>query len=72
MAAEPRSFRWTRNCTRRAPSRVSFSLLEQARRFATRYDKTLRNYVAVVASGVRWFGCVSDLILAALGQLDQH
>jgi transposase len=28
-----------------------FSLLKQARRFATRYEKTLRNYAAVVALG---------------------
>jgi transposase len=27
------------------------SLLKQARRFATRYEKTLRNYAAVVAIG---------------------
>jgi transposase len=31
--------------------RVTFSLLKQARRFATRYEKTLRNYAAVVAIG---------------------
>jgi transposase len=29
----------------------TFSLLKQARRFATRYEKTLRNYAAVVALG---------------------
>jgi transposase len=29
----------------------TFSLLKQARRFATRYEKTLRNYGAVVALG---------------------
>ena len=29
----------------------SFNLLKQARRFATRYEKTLRNYAAVVAIG---------------------
>ena len=29
----------------------TFSLLKQARRFATRYEKTLRNYVAVGAIG---------------------
>jgi transposase len=29
----------------------TFSLLKQARRFATRYEKTLRNYAAVVAVG---------------------
>ncbi|HYQ25671.1 MAG TPA: transposase, partial [Polyangiaceae bacterium] len=28
-----------------------FSLLKQARRFATRYETTLRNYVAAVAIG---------------------
>ena len=37
----------------RARSEVecTFSLLKQARRFATRYEKTLRNYAAVVAIG---------------------
>ena len=29
----------------------TFNLLKQARRFATRYEKTLRNYAAVVAIG---------------------
>ena len=29
----------------------TFSLLKQARWFATRYEKTLRNYAAVVAIG---------------------
>jgi len=29
----------------------AFNLLKQARRFATRYEKTLRNYVSVVAIG---------------------
>ena len=29
----------------------TFNLLKQARRFATRYEKTLRNYTAVVATG---------------------
>jgi transposase len=29
----------------------TFCLLKQARRFATRYEKTLRNYAAVVALG---------------------
>jgi transposase len=29
----------------------TFNLLEQARRFATRYEKTRRNYTAVVAIG---------------------
>lgn len=29
----------------------TFSLLKQARRFATRYEKTLRNYAAVVTLG---------------------
>ena len=73
MAAEPRSLRWTRNCTRRAPrssvpsvcsSRLAVSLPATRRLTAT----TLR----WSRSGVRCFGCVSDLILAALGQLDQH
>lgn len=34
----------------RSEIECTFSLLEQGRRFATRYEKTLRNYVAVVAS----------------------
>ena len=29
----------------------TFNLLKQARRFATRYEKTVRNYAAVVAVG---------------------
>jgi transposase len=29
----------------------TFNLLKQARRFATRYEKTLRNYAAVVSIG---------------------
>jgi transposase len=32
----------------------TFNLLKQARRFATRYEKTLRNYVSVVALGCAW------------------
>jgi transposase len=35
----------------RSEIECTFSLLKQARRFATRYEKTLRNYVAVVAIG---------------------
>jgi transposase len=35
----------------RSQVECTFSLLKQARRFATRYDKTLRNYAAVVAIG---------------------
>ena len=35
----------------RSEVECTFSLLKQARRFATRYEKTLRNYVAVVAIG---------------------
>ena len=35
----------------RAEVECTFNLLEQARRFATRYEKTLRNYAAVVAIG---------------------
>ena len=35
----------------RSEIECTFSLLKQARRFATRYEKTLRNYVAVVAVG---------------------
>jgi transposase len=35
----------------RSEVECTFSLLKQARRFATRYEKTLRNYTAVVAIG---------------------
>jgi transposase len=35
----------------RAEVECTFSLLKQARRFATRYEKTLRNYAAVVTIG---------------------
>ena len=35
----------------RSSVECTFNLLKQARRFATRYEKTLRNYVAVVAIG---------------------
>jgi transposase len=35
----------------RSEIECTFSLLKQARRFATRYEKTLRNYTAVVALG---------------------
>ena len=35
----------------RAEVECTFNLLKQARRFATRYEKTLRNYSAVVAIG---------------------
>ena len=35
----------------RAEVECTFSLLKQARRFATRYEKTLQNYAAVVAIG---------------------
>jgi transposase len=35
----------------RSDVECTFSLLKQARRFATRYEKTLRNYAAVVALG---------------------
>lgn len=35
----------------RSDIECSFNLLKQARRFATRYEKTLRNYTAVVAIG---------------------
>ena len=35
----------------RSEVECTFSLLKQARRFATRYEKTLRNYAAVVAIG---------------------
>ncbi len=35
----------------RSAIECTFNLLKQARRFATRYEKTLRNYQAVVALG---------------------
>jgi transposase len=35
----------------RSAVECTFNLLKQARRFATRYEKTLRNYAAVVAIG---------------------
>jgi transposase len=35
----------------RSAVECAFNRLKQARRFATRYDKTLRNYSAVVAIG---------------------
>lgn len=35
----------------RAEVECTFALLKHARRFATRYEKTLRNYAAVVAIG---------------------
>lgn len=35
----------------RSEVECTFNLLKQARRFATRYEKTLRNYMAVVAIG---------------------
>ena len=35
----------------RSAVECTFNLLKQARRFATRYEKTLRNDVAVVAIG---------------------
>ena len=35
----------------RSEVECTFNLLKQARRFATRYEKTLRNYSAVVAIG---------------------
>jgi transposase len=38
-------------CKARSEVECTFNLLEQARRFATRYEKTLRNYVSVVALG---------------------
>lgn len=37
----------------RSEIECTFNLLKQARRFATRYEKTLRNYAAVVALGCR-------------------
>jgi transposase len=38
----------------RSEVECTFNLLKQARRFATRYEKTLRNYAAVVAIGCIW------------------
>jgi len=39
----------------RSEVECTFNLLKQARRFATRYEKTLRNYAAVVALGCMAF-----------------
>ena len=47
----------------RSEIECTFNLLKQARRFATRYEKTLRNYAALVTwwrSGVRCSGYGSD------------
>jgi len=38
----------------RSEIECTFSLLKQARRFATRYEKTLRNYAAAVAIRCAW------------------
>lgn len=38
----------------RSAVECAFNLLKQARRFATRYEKTMRNYAAVVAIGCAW------------------
>jgi transposase len=35
----------------RSEVECTFNLLKQARRFATRYEKTLRNYSSIVAIG---------------------
>lgn len=35
----------------RSAVECTFNFLKQARRFATRYEKTLRNYAAVIAIG---------------------
>ena len=40
----------------RSEIECTFSLLKQARRLATRYEKTLRNYAAVVALGCAFLG----------------
>lgn len=43
---------WDRDLYKaRSEIECTFNLLKQARRFATRYEKTLRNYAAVVAIG---------------------
>ena len=38
----------------RSAVECTFNLLTRARRFATRYEKTKRNYAAVVALGCAW------------------
>ena len=45
----------------RSEIECTFNLLKQARRFATRYEKTLCNYAAVSRSGALGFGCASSL-----------
>ncbi len=47
----PARCRWKDLYKARAEVECTFNLLKQARRFATRYEKTLRNYAAVVAIG---------------------
>ena len=43
---------WDRDLYKaRSEVECTFNLLKQARRFATRYEKTLRNYAAVVSIG---------------------
>ena len=52
MAAERRNCRYDKDLYKaRSEVECTFSLLKQARRFATRYEKTLRNYAAVVVIG---------------------
>ena len=50
--AVPRDFPYDKELYKaRSEIECTFNLLKQARRFATRYEKTLRNYAAVVALG---------------------
>jgi putative transposase len=52
MGNRARDFTYDKNLYKaRAEVECTFNLLKQARRFATRYEKTLRNYAAVVALG---------------------
>jgi transposase len=58
----------------RAEVECTFSLLKQARRFATRYEKTLRNYAAVVAIGcaLLWLRIWPDEPTSQVAHLRQH
>ena len=52
MGNRARDFAYDKNLYQaRSAVECTFNLLKQARRFATRYEKTLRNYTAVVTLG---------------------
>lgn len=49
----------------RSEIECTFNLLKQARRFATRYEKTLRNYASIVALGC----AIQSIALASVSGL---